>query len=377
MTAKSKFYQPELDGLRFFAFLAVFLSHCFSLDPAHYAQAGMPLSVAKWIARALASGGNGVPLFFILSSYLITELLLREYEKRGKIDVKAFYMRRILRIWPLYFAFLLVVFVLVPHYSVYGIRPLTLAALFLFAGNWITIYDGFASHSLAGPLWSVSVEEQFYLVWPLLISWVGPRRLKTVAIALIVIAMIIRGVMDVSGRFTMAAVWCNTFAWLDSIAAGALLAVALRGRTPSFGVLLRVALLLTGVALWVISARGYGYLPLRNLFHFPFIIVGSLSMMLGALGSLWLANPVLVYLGRISYGLYVLHPIGMAVAAFLFPEFTLLYAATGLVVTILCAAVSYRFLEAPFLRLKKRFTYIDSQPAKVSSDMPQPEPASL
>jgi peptidoglycan/LPS O-acetylase OafA/YrhL len=377
MNIKAKFYQPELDGLRFFAFLAVFISHCFSQDPAYYVRAGLPESLATWIARGIASGGNGVPLFFILSSYLITELLLREHEKRGKIDVKAFYMRRILRIWPLYFAFLLAVFIFIPHDSPYGIRTRTLAALLLFSGNWISIYGGFATHSLAGPLWSVSVEEQFYLIWPLLINRIGPQRIKTVAIAFIAIAMLIRAGMDISGRFTMTAVWGNTFAWLDSIAAGTLLAVVLRGATPRFGSFARFALLLSGVALWVISARGYGYLPLRNLIHFPFIIVGSLAMMLGALGSHWLSNTILVYLGRISYGLYVLHPVGMAVAGFVFPEFSFLYAATGLISTVLCAALAYRFLEAPFLRLKKRFTYIESQPGNSKAELAEPEPASL
>src|SRR5947207_1159181 len=95
-----RFYRPELDGLRFFAFLAVYINHTLLLDPAR----------GELWKRALGSigtaGAFGVDLFFALSAYLITELLLREQKARGRIDVPAFYLRRMLRIWPLYFVFL-------------------------------------------------------------------------------------------------------------------------------------------------------------------------------------------------------------------------------------------------------------------------------
>src|SRR5215831_4185884 len=105
--ASQSFYRPELDGLRFFAFLFVFITHAFSDDATVYVARGVPWWIAHLAARLAHIGRYGVPLFFVLSSYLITELLIRESRLRGRIDVPRFYARRALRIWPLYFVFVL------------------------------------------------------------------------------------------------------------------------------------------------------------------------------------------------------------------------------------------------------------------------------
>ena len=97
------FYRPELDGLRFIAFLSVFVGHAFSSEADFYVRHGLPPLVGRGIVAIITSGRSGVPLFFRLSSYLITELLIREDKARGQIDVRSFYFRRALRIWPLYF----------------------------------------------------------------------------------------------------------------------------------------------------------------------------------------------------------------------------------------------------------------------------------
>src|SRR5580704_10177801 len=103
ITSKTKsFYRPELDALRFFAFLAVFLFH-FNRPVDLYVQHGIPRVVALTATSLIQGGVFGVDLFFVLSAYLITELLIREKEVCGSLDVKGFYLRRILRIWPLYF----------------------------------------------------------------------------------------------------------------------------------------------------------------------------------------------------------------------------------------------------------------------------------
>jgi peptidoglycan/LPS O-acetylase OafA/YrhL len=119
---------------------------------------------AALLLAAIASSGRfGVQLFFLLSGYLITSLLLREKEVTGHINVRAFYVRRILRIWPLYF-FVLTLAALWPWS---GRLPLSyFAGFLLLAGNWIVVLFGVAD-SWAIILWSVSIEEQFYLLWPL------------------------------------------------------------------------------------------------------------------------------------------------------------------------------------------------------------------
>ena len=104
-TESRSFYRPELDVLRFFAFLGVFLFH-FNHPLEFYVAHGIPRSIAVAATSLIEGGVFGVDLFFALSAYLITELLLREKDLRGSLDVKGFYLRRILRIWPLYFFYI-------------------------------------------------------------------------------------------------------------------------------------------------------------------------------------------------------------------------------------------------------------------------------
>src|SRR4051812_6146531 len=152
--SRARFYRPELDLLRFVAFLAVFLHH--AIPPYARMHDGLEHSRAILIfVREI--GSYGMSLFFVLSSYLITELLLREKQATGTVHMRAFYTRRILRIWPLYFGFLAFCVVL-PHF-VRKVAPLetgrVLAFVFL-AGNWFTGRAGFTANP-ASPLWSISL----------------------------------------------------------------------------------------------------------------------------------------------------------------------------------------------------------------------------
>ena len=167
-TSTARFYHPELDVLRFFAFLMVFLHHAFPHDPRFWTTLGVPSFLAHIVAGIGATGAFGVSVFFVLSSYLITELLLREKDLMGTLDVRSFYIRRILRIWPLYFAFLALAVVL--QWIVPGQHVTLRAGLWfsLLAGNWFIVFHGFPS-SVIFPLWSVSIEEQFYITWPAIV----------------------------------------------------------------------------------------------------------------------------------------------------------------------------------------------------------------
>src|SRR5262245_52057346 len=108
--APSPFYLPQLDILRFFAFLAVFLNHTFPHDIDSFVHMGAPRVVAKVLLLIVKSSSFGLDVFFVLSSYLITTLLLREIDFRGRVDLGRFYLRRALRTWPLYYLFLAVCF---------------------------------------------------------------------------------------------------------------------------------------------------------------------------------------------------------------------------------------------------------------------------
>ena len=170
--AMERYYRPELDVLRCFAFLMVFASHT------------VPVSTA-------AGGAFGVDLFFTLSSFLITTLLLRESSVCGALDVTAFYLRRVLRILPLYFGFLLAATTLARSLVPDENLPLKYVVAFaLLCGNWACVLWGYP-HSVASPLWSVSIEEQFYLCWPLIMRrWA--HRLTMVAVGLVVVSFVTR-----------------------------------------------------------------------------------------------------------------------------------------------------------------------------------------
>jgi peptidoglycan/LPS O-acetylase OafA/YrhL len=411
-TKPERFYRPELDGLRFFAFLAVYIHHT-----ATFGTHGTHRNLPDWLGNSLGSigmtGAFGVDLFFALSAYLITELLLRERElrsegypalaslrdprvamrasssprlaTRGSIDVRAFYLRRILRIWPLYFAFLLLARVLA--YVVPG-EKLTwghVLGFALFSGNWAYMIS--PVNTVVGPLWTVSVEEQFYILWPLFVRRATARGMAFVAAGIVVVGLVLRFVLVEHGLDDW--VQKNSFARIDGIAVGILLALALRWRplvVPSrarpwmlLGALVAllgigqsfnlitgapiVACIVTG---WPLVALACGVILLA--------VIGDR----GPIGRLLTLRPI-VYLGRISYGLYVLHQVGLLAASYYFPAHVssakdwLGHFVVGLPLTVGLAALSYRFLEQPFLRLKsRRFTFVRSG-ATVPSDAAEVE----
>jgi peptidoglycan/LPS O-acetylase OafA/YrhL len=370
-----RFYRPELDGLRFVAFMAVYLQHTIG-----FGTGGNHQHLPNWLGDLLGTiglaGNFGVDLFFVLSSYLITELLLRERILSGGLDVKAFYVRRILRIWPLYFFFVVFAYGLTYAVPSEGMTWRHLAGYFLFAGNWV--YFLMPVVTVAGPLWSVALEEQFYLIWPWVIRGSCTRRVAVCAGGLMIFAMAVRLLMGIVHPNED---WVsqNSFTRLDGIAVGALLAVALDGGLPQWSTGARAAL--AGACLVVLLGIAFsfglfelpvGLLPL--MFGWPLAAVACGGLLLAVLGdtgpfTAHLRSAPIVYLGRISFGLYVYHELLLKVGVELFPgyntSFTQMaaYWLFGLAGTIPLAAASYRWLELPFLRLKRRrFTVVDSRP---------------
>lgn len=357
-----KFYHPELDVLRFGAFLLVFVGHG-GFDTAK--ASAMQPSVTKDLELAISGAGlSGVSLFFTLSAYLITELLLQEREKTGTVHLRSFYMRRILRIWPLYFVFLLIIRPLVAHLLPHEhFSGLYLAAFMLLTGNWISAFHGWPE-SVAAPLWSISVEEQFYLFWPFAVSRLRVSLIAS-ASAMLVIANLTRIWFVVHPR-PEPFLWAATLSRLDPFAVGALVAVFLHGRVLQLGRAARVGGVLLGVGVLLLIGRYGAHSGPRALFFYPAEAVAAGLLLLAVIRPMgsWTVGPIgraLVYLGRISYGLYVFH--------LMFLE--LVPAVTGLrlrqatplafVMTIATASLSYKWLEVPFLKLKKRFTFVPSR----------------
>jgi peptidoglycan/LPS O-acetylase OafA/YrhL len=158
-------------------------------DARVFLNKGFSPAVTEWLLAAKEGGAFGLDLFFALSSYLITTLLLREYANRGSFSVRAFYVRRALRIWPLYFTFLaLTVFVIPLIIPAERFGLIYIVSFALFVGNWACAVKGIP-FSVAGPLWSISVEEQFYIAWPLLLRFFGIRGIKQLAVVMLLVAI--------------------------------------------------------------------------------------------------------------------------------------------------------------------------------------------
>lgn len=367
---KQAFYRPELDALRFFAFLAVFLYH-FNRPVETFTQHGVPRIVAQALTGLVEGGVFGVDLFFVLSAYLITELLIREKEATGTLDVGGFYLRRILRIWPLYFAY--IGLSLIPFFNPGHDLSLKQAAAFLLlAGNWSVIVWGWPLHSIIVPLWTVSIEEQFYLLWPPIVRNITRKGLVTAAVVMLLIATVTRIVM-VALHGGMNSVWCNTLARLDPIAAGVLAAALLNGGVPPWTLRRRLALLVAGILPLALVANAWhiheperlAWIP--TLIGFPVVAAGCTCILFAVLGVGLRTPRTLLYLGKISYGLYVFHRLGNVLSGMLMPVHSAtlqlaLRPILALAITIVLASLSYAFLEKPFLKLKNRFAHIVTRP---------------
>ena len=241
----------------------------------------------------------------------------------------------------------------------------------LLAGNWYIVFHGFPS-SVIFPLWSVSIEEQFYITWPAVVRKVSQTGILVCAGLLLAVATAARIYLGVVHTWE-SQVWCNTFVQLDPIALGILLAVLLRGEVPRFSRLPRLALLAVGVTGMALGSLYFGIKndPLtttRLVLGYPSVAIGGALVLLSVLRNGATSNRWLVYLGRISYGLYVFHVLGLLISDYVVQDQTAsllrytLRVGVALAATIAMSAISFRWLETPFLRLKQRFAHVLSRP---------------
>lgn len=367
-----RFYRPELDVLRVFAFFGVFMFHAAPRALSFYDGMGWPHALGSLAIAVLGSGAYGVDLFFALSAYLISSLLLRERKSTGRVDLRGFYIRRILRIWPLYMSFVALAAVVSAVSHTQHLQPRYVIGYLLLAGNWVYVAWGMPV-SFATPLWTISIEEQFYLLWPLLCSKLSSRKIAQFAIGLLVVANLSRITLAWAGA-SVQAMEFNTLSRLDPIALGTLLALG-QHRLPQLKNGTRWLMILSGLAIWfaVSALSGAGMVghklnPWSLVLARPCIAFASIVILVAALGSeqTLFKNRTLIYLGKISYGLYVIHEFGRFLAAYSIHVHDgltdLMQGILALGLTLVLAAVSYRWLETPFLRLKDRFSHVASRP---------------
>jgi peptidoglycan/LPS O-acetylase OafA/YrhL len=365
--ASHRFYQPELDGLRFYAFLGVFVCHTLPFEASFYHGLHLPM---PWLWGAIVkAGAAGVDLFFALSAFLITSLLLKEREETGDISLRLFYLRRILRIWPLYFLVIGLGIVLSHTMANQHLQWYYVAGYLLFAGNWVHAVFG-RPESIAFPLWTVSIEEQFYLIWPLLVKKLERRGLIVSGIVIFLLATVCRigfVLAGISGGY----IYYGSTARCDSIALGILIAL-FANRLPKLTSTARLLLVSGGLVGWIVSSAWLtdqpGPISMREVPGRLIIALAAGAMLYGCLYSRnkLLTGAWVVRLGKVSYGLYLLHLTGLLLAkSVLHPvsgSALLESKAVGFVLTLLLAFTSYRWVESPFLRMKDRFARVLSRP---------------
>ena len=361
---------PALDGVRGVAIVLV-VTHMLSLLDG-------PTSLVGRIASfGFATGWVGVQLFFVLSGFLITGILLDSQSAPNQLQ--AFYARRVLRIFPLYYATLVVAFVVLPLVGRVGPALAHDRAhqiwLWTYLGNWVAATDA-ASRTLPH-LWSLAVEEQFYLLWPLVIRRRSPQACFKLSLAVAAAALVIRVVAWAAGA-PEEAIYQFTVTRMDALALGAAAAAAVR--IPALAARIRAARArlwgastaagLLGALLTHAYARatfagatvGYTFLAVA----FAFAVLAAAQADAGPVAPSWLRAPALRALGKYSYGMYVFHkPLHDAIGKPLLRRLaidpsrsvsaTCAYIACGLGVTFLAAVASYQLFERRFLNLKTRF----------------------
>jgi peptidoglycan/LPS O-acetylase OafA/YrhL len=362
---------PALDGIRAVAILLV-IPHNVDVMSTSYPAYDFPAAVL------MHAGWIGVQLFFVLSGFLISGNLL---DARGSGNFfSAFFARRALRILPLYFTVLFVVLVLAPALlpipqSLHNTLP-NQVWLWTFLSNWTEPYGG-GVYGFAH-CWSLAVEEQFYLLWPLIVFLCRrPATLLGVCLLLTVGALVVRAVLLAEG-FPQAAVYMFTICRMDALALGA--AVACLARMPAIleriskwtqgialsatAAFLACALATRGFAAYEVSTQSIGYSVLAIAFALTILLTVLPTKGIVHASMRFLGSSVLRPIGRYSYGMYVLHmplhvffgmPILHRIVADVTPAAALTYTATMTLVTFAAAAVSYELFERRFLQMKRYF----------------------
>ena len=369
--------------LRFIAFLSVF---CFHLLPDTVERLSFIHSahLRTAVATFSVSTGFGLCLFFTLSAYLIATLILRERARSGTVDLGAFYKRRVLRIWPLYFTVLTAAFAACTLRLGFPGFKILAAYVFLLANCLEALHiSAVVQPLMISHLWSISVEEQFYLLFPLAAKKLKVSFLYVLPGLLWAVAVVTMVYQTRSGA-PKVSLWYNSFVEFSMFAAGIAIALFFQGRSlPSLsrfqrGLVLLLGCLLFFAAQYLCHVRGSGLFISKTqaVAGYTMVMLGCSAVLISFLGYEGPLPKSLIFLGKISYGLYVFHVWCIELSATIFAHLFHISMAEGtaggrmaagkdalaLMLTVLAATLSYRFIEAPFLKLKHRFEVIKTRP---------------
>jgi peptidoglycan/LPS O-acetylase OafA/YrhL len=375
---------PELDSLRGIAILLVLFFHGFGFEHKSFNLSGWP----KWFVMATMGGWAGVNLFFVLSGFLITGILLDAKYKRNYYS--NFYLRRALRILPAYYA-VLILLCFLPKTGVLGHRKVDLPFLalsFFYLSNVVGLFGVVSQYTV---LWSLAVEEQFYILWPTLVRKFSRRGVLFCAIFVIVACPLLRAITYLR-RYG----YGTGYTWLvaDGLACGAVLAVLVRSvlgeRSPmrrfSIGCMSGGAgILAAGAPFGILRSSTFLCESLRqtgvNLF---FLGIVSATLLVGSSRFQWLVQrPLLQFFGWISYGLYLIHMMVFDFTSFLFVRFFPAETAIigkrfdlilgrfvlGAGLSVAIAVVSRKYFEQYFLKFKDRWSAPVGRPDSETTEL--------
>ena len=371
---------PALDGVRGLAIFLVFLVHFFEPFTAQN-------PFEKCVFFIAGYGGLGVDLFFVLSGFLITGILCDT--KAGPNFFKNFYMRRFFRIFPLYYGVLLVLFGVLPFIPAFQGETLTrLSSIQGWAWSYLlNVYvalQGAWTHPYITHFWSLSVEEHFYIFWPLVVYSCSRKNLLRICVGLMVFSCVLRMILYASG-VNFISIYALTPCRLDGLALGAYLAASVRGEGSSSywtgWLKSRARVLAIGTIVFFLLAYAIEKLwgdirplvrPLREscyvLMFASLLVAALISPKQSLLGRFFNAK-FCCFLGKYSYGLYMFHAmiaVYMRNVGFhdLLARYIpvrelviLIYVSSGIFGSIVAAYLSYNLYEKHFLALKARWDY--------------------
>jgi peptidoglycan/LPS O-acetylase OafA/YrhL len=372
-------YFPNLNGVRFIAAFSVLIHHTEQIK----FLMGLDNIYAHYFIKNL--GKLGVGLFFVLSGFLITFLLLSEKNRRGDISTKDFYIRRILRIWPLYFIIVILGFFVFPAIPIFD-EPLRnqyyfdadffkrLPFFLLFLPNIGFVF--YRAPYLCSQTWSVGVEEQFYAIWPWIVKSKNPVKtfIKLLLIFLAILGVAWLYIFKISDLSEITKqkiqeggeLFFSQFRILTMVIGGIGAYLIFAKKENILKILFRkdVQIMVYSI-LTLMLGTGFHFPGLNMEFYGIFFCFFILNVSQNPKSIIYLEQKLIHYLGKISYGLYIYHPAVIVLCVnsihyFLGKNintttFNIILYPTVTLLTVLVCDLSFRFIETPLLKLKDRF----------------------